>query len=251
MASATPPKKRHCAASGGGDSLKEQVLKFPFPMFVLPKSPHDQHRMAYYAYEADVSGALESEDLKVECDFDVAEATWVRTIDHELPVKSLPISSMSDSIIIGGGGSFESCLVGLPGPPIPIPKDDGQMPPQLKVLFAEETVTLASLLGKQFFVDMMLSAGSGTFGPKLYNTAMAWVWAMLKLDFDPEGTPATLDSTKHAQEQRPLAYTIKLTTKICREIIRKEFGDAGVAIYDETHSSVAAQYANGLPGIDA
>ena len=63
-------------------------------------------------------------------------------------------------------------------------------------------------------------------------TAMARVWAMLKLDFDPEGTPATEDSSKHAQEQRPLAWTIKLTTKICREIIRKEFGDAGVAIYD-------------------
>ena len=240
MASTTPPKKRHCAASGGGDSLKEQVLKFPFPMFVLPKSPHDQHRMAYYAYEADVRGALASEDLTLECDFDVAEATWVRTIDHELPVKSLPISKMSDSIIISV--EVGTCL-GLP--------DGGQMPPALKVLFAEETVTLASLLGKKFFVDMMLSAGSGTFGPKLYNTAMAWVWAMLKLDFDPEGTPATLDSTKHAQEQRPLAWTIKLTTKICREIIRKEFGDAGVAIYDETHSSVAAQYANGLPGIDA
>lgn len=240
MASTTPPKKRHRAASGGGDSLREQVLKFPFPMFVLPKSPHEQHRMAYYAYEADVRGALASEDLTLECDFDVAEATWVRTIDHELPVKSLPISRMSDCIIISV--EVGTCL-GLP--------DGGQMPPALRVLFAEETVTLASLLGKKFFVDMMLSAGSGTFGPKLYNTAMAWVWAMLKLDFDPEGTPATLDSTKHAQEQRPLAWTIKLTTKICREIIRKEFGDAGVAIYDETHSSVAAQYANGLPGIDA
>ena len=170
----------------------------------------------------------------------MAEAKWVRTIDHELPVKSLPISRMSDCILISV--EVGTCL-GLP--------DGGQMPPALKVLFAEETVTLASLLGKKFFVDMMLSAGSGTFGPKLYNTAMAWVWAMLKLDFDPEGTPATLDSTKHAQEQRPLAYTIKLTTKICREIIRKEFGDAGVAIYDETHSSVAALYASGLPGIDA
>jgi hypothetical protein len=240
MASATP-KKRHCAAaSGGGDSLREQVLKFPFPMFVLPKSPHEQHRMAYYAYEADVRGALASENLTVECDFDVAEATWVRTIDHELPVKSLPISKMSDSIIISV--EVGTCL-GLP--------DGGQMPPALKVLFAEETVTLASLLGKKFFVDMMLSAGTGTFSAKLYDMAMTWVWAMLKLDFDPDGTPATLDSTKHAQEQRPLAWTIKLTTKICREIIRKEFGDAGVAIYDETHSSVAAQYANGLPGIDA
>ena len=249
MASATPPKKRHRA---GGDSLREQVLKFPFPMFVLPKSPHEQHRMAYYAYEADVRGALASEDLTVECDFDVAEATWVRTIDHELPVKSLPISSMSDSIIIGGGGSFESCLVGLPGPPIPIPKDDGQMPPQLRVLFAEETVTLASLLDKEFFVGMILSAGSGTFGPKLYATAMAWVWAMLKLDFDPEGTPVAEDKTKHFQEQDRFSdKQKKLTDKICREIIRKEFGDAGVAIYDETHSSVAALYASGLPGIDA
>ena len=221
MASTTPPKKRHCAASGGGDSFREQVLKFPFPKFVLPKSPHDQHRMAYYAFEADVRKTLAAEDLTVECDYDMAEATWVRSIDHELPVKSLPISRMSDSIIISV--EVGTCL-GLP--------DGGQMPPALKVLFAEETVTLASLLGKKFFVDMMLSAGSGTFGPKLYDTAMAWVWAMLKLDFDPEGTPATLDSTKHAQEQRPLAYTIKLTTKICREIIRKEFGDAGVAIYD-------------------
>ena len=221
MASTTPPKKRHCAASGGGDSFREQVLKFPFPKFVLPKSPHDQHRMAYYAFEADVRKTLAAEDLTVECDFDMAEAKWVRSIDHELPVKSLPISKMSDSIIISV--EVGTCL-GLP--------DGGQMPPALKVLFAEETVTLASLLGKKFFVDMMLSAGSGTFGPKLYDTAMAWVWAMLKLDFDPEGTPATLDSTKHAQEQRPLAWTIKLTTKICREIIRKEFGDAGVAIYD-------------------
>ena len=240
MASTTPPKKRHCAASGGGDSFREQVLKFPFPKFVLPKSPHDQHRMAYYAFEADVRKTLAAEDLTVECDFDMAEAKWVRSIDHELPVKSLPISKMSDSIIISV--EVGTCL-GLP--------DGGQMPPALKVLFAEETVTLASLLGKKFFVDMMLSAGTGTFSAKLYNTAMAWVWAMLKLDFDPDGTPATLDSTKHAQEQRPLAWTIKLTTKICREIIRKEFGDAGVAIYDETHSSVAAQYANGLPGIDA
>ena len=240
MASTTPPKKRHCAASGGGDSFREQVLKFPFPKFVLPKSPHDQHRMAYYAYEIDVRKTLAAEDLTVECDFDMAEAKWVRSIDHELPVKSLPISKMSDSIIISV--EVGTCL-GLP--------DGGQMPPALKVLFAEETVTLASLLGKKFFVDMMLSAGSGTFGPKLYDTAMAWVWAMLNLDFDPEGTPATEDSSKHAQEQRPLAWTIKLTTKICREIIRKEFGDAGVAIYDETHSSVAAQYANGLPGIDA
>ena len=221
MASTTPPKKRHCAASGGGDSFREQVLKFPFPKFVLPKSPHDQHRMAYYAFEADVRKTLAAEDLTVECDFDMAEAKWVRSIDHELPVKSLPISKMSDSIIISV--EVGTCL-GLP--------DGGQMPPALKVLFAEETVTLASLLGKKFFVDMMLSAGSGTFGPKLYDTAMAWVWAMLKLDFDPEGTPATEDSSKHAQEQRPLAWTIKLTTKICREIIRKEFGDAGVAIYD-------------------
>ena len=220
MASTTPPK-RHCAASGGGDSFREQVLKFPFPKFVLPKSPHDQHRMAYYAFEADVRKTLAAEDLTVECDFDMAEAKWVRSIDHELPVKSLPISKMSDSIIISV--EVGTCL-GLP--------DGGQMPPALKVLFAEETVTLASLLGKEFFVKMMLSAGTGTFGPKLYDTAMAWVWAMLKLDFDPEGTPATEDSSKHAQEQRPLAWTIKLTTKICREIIRKEFGDAGVAIYD-------------------
>ena len=74
MASTTPPKKRHCAASGGGDSFREQVLKFPFPKFVLPKSPHDQHRMAYYAFEADVRKTLAAEDLTVECDFDMAEA---------------------------------------------------------------------------------------------------------------------------------------------------------------------------------
>ena len=41
------------------------------------------------------------------------------------------------------------------------------------------------------------------------------------------------------------------TDKICREIIRKEFGDTGAAIYDENYSSVAALYASGLPGIDA
>ena len=176
-------------------------------MFVLPKSPHDQHRMAYYAYEADVRGAINSEDLSFEKnDFVDAERTWVENIDHELPVKSLPISRMSDSTIIGGyalsGANFESCLVGIPGPPIPIPKDDGQMPPQLKVLFAEETVTLASLLDKEFFVGMILSAGSGTFGPKLYATAMAWVWAMLKLDFDPTGTSALgAGYSKHSREE--------------------------------------------------
>ena len=252
MASTTPPKKRHRA---GGDSLREQVLKFPFPMFVVPKSPHDQHVSAYTTYEADVRGALASEDLEFECDFKAAEKTWVENIDHELPVKSIPISRMSDSTIIGGGAlkcaDFESCLVGVPGPPIPIPKDC-QMPPQLRVLFAEETVTLASLLDKNFFVNMILSAGSGTFGPKLYATAMAWVWAMLKLDFDPEGTPVAEDKTKHFQEQDRFSDKMKkLTDKICREIIRKEFGDTGAAIYDENYSSVAALYASGQPGIDA
>ena len=82
MASTTPPKKRHRA---GGDSLREQVLKFPFPMFVVPKSPHDQHVSAYTTYEADVRGALASEDLEFECDFKAAEKTWVENIDHELP----------------------------------------------------------------------------------------------------------------------------------------------------------------------
>ncbi len=253
MASTAPPKKRHRA---GGDSLREQVNNFPFPKFVVPTSPHDQHKMAYTVYEADVRGAINSEDLSFEKnDFKEAEKTWVENIDHELPVKSLPISRMSDSTIIGGyalsGANFESCLVGIPGPPIPIPKDC-QMTPQLRVLFAEETVTLASLLDKHFFVNMILSTGSGTFGPKLYATAMAWVWAMLKLDFDPEGTPVAEDKTKHFQEQDRFSdKNKKLTNKICREIIRKEFGDAGVAIHDEKHSSVAALYASGLPGIDA
>ena len=252
MASTAPPKKRPRAGSGGSGSLKEMpIVQFP-PYMVNVKSPYAQHHEAYTAYEVEVRKALAAEDVSFNiCKFEKAATKWVETIDHALPVKSLPISRMSDSIVDPCNAScnlFEKHLPPLPG----VPKDDGKTPVDLQVLFAEEIVTLASLLDKEFFVSMMRSAGNGTFGKALYSTATAWVWALLKLDFDPEGTPFAEDKTKHFQEQdRFLDKNKKLTNKICREIIRKEFGDAGVAIYDESHSSVAALYASGLPGIDA
>ena len=232
MASTAPPKKRPRAASGGSGSLKEMpVVQFP-PYMVNVKSPYAQHHEAYTAYEVEVRKALAAEDVSFNiCKFEKAATKWVETIDHALPVKSLPISRMSDSIVDPCNAScnlFEKHLPPLPG----VPKDDGKTPVDLQVLFAEEIVTLASLLDKEFFVSMMRSAGNGTFGKALYSTATAWVWALLKLDFDPEGTPYAEDKTKHLQEQDRFSdKNKKLNMQMCREIVRKEAGDEAAEMW--------------------
>ncbi|MAU59135.1 MAG: hypothetical protein CMI62_00220, partial [Parvibaculum sp.] len=163
---------------GGDEQVPNVQSKKPVKLF----SPYALHWRAYTAYEADVRGALAAEDLSFKCKFEAAELKWLgledgKPPDDELPTKSILISNMSDSIKVpmNIGDIFDS------------PKDDGKTPADLKVLFAEEIVTLASLLDKEFFVGMMCSAGNGRFGHALYSTAMAWVWAMLKLDFDPTG----------------------------------------------------------------
>ena len=191
MASTTPPKKRPRAS--GGD---EQVPNTQSKKSVTLLSPYALHWRAYTAYEADVRGALAAEDLSFKCKFEAAELKWLglkdgKPPDDELPTKSILISNMSDSIKVQTniGDIFDP------------PKDDGKTPADLKVMFAEEIVTLASLLDKEFFVGMMCSAGNGRFGRALYSTAMAWVWAMLKLDFNPAGTSTTgADYSKKCQE---------------------------------------------------
>ena len=224
MASSTPPKKRHRDASGGGGGLREKVLKLR-PKLRDYKSPHEMHRGVYNAYERDVRAALAKEDLlSIKCDFDGAETFWVHTIDHALPTKSLAISRMSDSIDrdLRSSGIYRSPRR---------PRDDGQMPADLRVLFAEETITLASLFDMHFFTGMMRCAGKGRFGCALYLTAMAWVWAMFKLDFDPDGTPKEEDKGKHVMEQTRFEITRdEILCKVHDEAVRKEFGDEGVAI---------------------
>ena len=180
MASSTPPKKRP-RASGGDEQVPNVQSEKPIKLF----SPYALHWRAYTAYEADVRGALAAEDLTFKCKFEAAEIKWLglkdgKPPDDELPTKSILISNMSDSIKVPTNI----------GDILDPPKDDGKTPADLKVLFAEEIVTLASLLDKEFFVGMMCSAGNGRFGQALYSTAMAWVWAMLKLDFNPAGASA-------------------------------------------------------------
>lgn len=232
------------AGSGGSGSLKEMpIVQFPSYM-VKVKSPYAQHHEAYTAYEVEVRKALAAEDVSFNiCKFEAAATKWVGTIKHALPVKSLPISRMSDSIVDPCNAScnaFEKHLPPLPG----VPKDEVKTPADLKVLFAEEIVTLASLLDKEFFVSMMRSAGNGKFGLALYPTAMAWVWALLKLDFDPEGTPFAEDRTKHLQEQDRFSdKSKKLSMQMCREIVRKEGGDEAAEMW---YKSICATL-----GIDA
>ena len=228
MASQQPPKKRHRDDSGGGGGLQEKVLKLR-PKLRKYKSPHEMHLRVYTAYERDLRERLAEEDLlSIKCEFDAAEYLWVRTIDHALPAKSLAISRMSDSIDrdLRSSGIYHS-----PRPP----RDDGQMPADLRILFAEETVTLASLFDMHFFTGMMRCAGKGRFGCALYLTAMAWVWAMFKLDFDPDGTPREENNGKHVMEQT--RYGLMQDEILCKmhdEAVRKEFGDEGVAILNSS-----------------
>ena len=189
----TPPKKRpRASGASGGD---EQVPNVQSKKSVTLFSPYGLHWRAYTAYEAEVRGALAAEDLSfIKCKFEAAELKWLgdgKPLDDKLPTKSITISKMSDSIVVP-----YSCDI------FSVPKDDGKTPADLKVMFAEEIVTVASLLDKEFFVGMMCSAGNGRFGQALYSTAMAWVWAMLKLDFDPTGTSALgAGYSKHSREE--------------------------------------------------
>ena len=227
-----PPKKRLRVKFFYDCTLEEQIRKLPPRMLhVQLRSPHELHVGAYTAYERKVRRDSRLAHLSNKCDFKAAETTWVGTIDHALPTKSLPISRMSDSI----------------SQPRPIPLDDGQMPSDLRVLFAEDVITLASLLDKEFFVGMMRSAGSGSFSEALYSTAMAWVWAMLKLDFDPEGTPETENKIKHLQEQDAFhESSILAKVKMRRENVRRVWGDEGVAaIFGPQSSSAAAEWRRG------
>ena len=211
-----PPKKRHCAASVASTILLEEHLKKhpPRKLLVRLKSPHELHFEAYTAYERNVRRDSRLADLSFKCDFKAAEKMWVENIDHALPTKSLPISRMSDSI----------------SQPHAIPLDGGQMPSDLRILFAEDVVTLASLLNKEFFVGMMRSAGNGSFRKSLYSTAMAWVWAIMKQDFDPAGTPETENKIKHLQEQTAFReLSILAYSKMRRADVRKVLGDEGAA----------------------
>ena len=232
MASTAPPKKRLRVKFFYDCTLEEQIRKLPPRMLhVQLRSPHELHVGAYTAYERKVRRDSRLAHLSNKCDFKAAETTWVGTIDHALPTKSLPISRMSDSI----------------SQPRAIPLDDGQMPSDLRVLFAEDVITLASLLDKEFFVGMMRSAGNGGFSESLYSTAMAWVWAMLKLDFDPEGTPETENKIKHLQEQDAFhESSILAKVKMRRENVRRVWGDEGVvAIFGPQSSSAAAEWRRG------
>ena len=123
MASTAPPKKRLRVKFFYDCTLEEQIRKLPPRMLhVQLRSPHELHVGAYTAYERKVRRDSRLAHLSNKCDFKAAETTWVGTIDHALPTKSLPISRMSDSI----------------SQPRAIPLDDGQMPSDLRVLFAED-----------------------------------------------------------------------------------------------------------------
>ena len=165
--------------------------------------------------------------------------------DHELPTKSLPISRMSDSITGSRRCQLGDITVHLKDPM-------GRCRPISGVLFAEETVTLASLFDKDFFVGMMLSVATprNICHETLRDQAMAWVWAMLKLDFDPDGTPVTrtrpsaIGAGRWAQTSRRSSPTRYGRDLARHQVRRRRYGRSTM----RTHSSVAALYANGLPG---
>jgi hypothetical protein len=108
------------------------------------------------------------------------------------------------------------------------------MPDDLASLFADASCNMGQLLERDNFVCMMQMAGDGELGRKLYPAAMAWVWAMKKQTWNPDG-PTVTENYRAFMEQRILETGYERLSLIEEHMNYVAIGrgrDAGEMCYD-------------------
>ena len=215
--------------------LEARVMNWTPPRIQPLVSPPEHHKNAYKSYEEEVRTELAGEEPSLTFarrDWRESESEWVvyESRGKQLPVPGLAISTMSSTLkpVDEGFGKFRSRGGG---------RDDDPMSAELRAFFADESMTLASLLEKDKFKRMMRLAGGRGYGKYLYKKVMSWVWALLKREHNPSGPIRHGNQQAFEQErQRFHRENMAHMKNQRRENIRAEFGDAGAAIFDRNNS---------------
>ena len=234
-APAEPPKKRRGSKKQTRGDLESRVMSWNGPNVEPLVSPQEKLENAYTSYEEEVRTELAGEEPSLafaKREWRDSESKWVteESRGKQLPVPGLAISTMSSTLkpVDEGFGKFRSRGGGC---------DDDPMSAELRAFFADESMTLASLLEKDKFKRMMRLAGGGPYGKYLYPVVMSWVWALLKQEHNPLGPIKKADLHAFEQErQRFHRENMAHMKNQHRENIRAEFGDAGAAIFDRNNS---------------
>ena len=234
-APAEPPKKRRGSKKQTRGDLESRVMSWNGPNVEPLVSPQEKLENAYTSYEEEVRTELAGEEPSLAFarrDWRESESEWVvyESRGKQLPVPGLAISTMSSTLkpVDEGFGKFRSRGGGC---------DDDPMSAELRAFFADESMTLASLLEKDKFKRMMRLAGGRGYGKYLYEKVMSWVWALLKRKHNPSGPIRHGNQQAFEQErQRFHRQNMAHMKNQRREQIRAEFGDAGAAIFDRNNS---------------